>query len=234
MELARTQHEQYRQALRKLGFQTELLPADDHPDSCFVEDMAVVLPPAGPGEPGAIVLTRSPVRAQEQPAVEAALRRSLPNFPVFRIAGPGLLEGGDVLLLGSTYFVGLSSRTNRQGYEQFRQIAAGLGYQTGAVPVSGRLHLKTGVTAVDSGTVLAVGEWAGTFQQMGFRVLQVSDADWHAANVVAHQGAVVLPSGHPAVSRALTSNGFQPVEVGLSCFKQQDGGATCLSILFES
>src|ERR1035437_4786446 len=44
VDLARTQHREYVNALRKIGLDIVVLPAvHDFPDGCFVEDTAVVL-----------------------------------------------------------------------------------------------------------------------------------------------------------------------------------------------
>ena len=45
LALALAQHRAYQQALEKMGLEVLLLPPDQLPDSCFVEDMAVVAEP---------------------------------------------------------------------------------------------------------------------------------------------------------------------------------------------
>ncbi|MGP3965838.1 hypothetical protein ACTWPT_58840 [Nonomuraea sp. 3N208] len=68
------------------------------------------------------------------------------------IAPPGTLDGGDVLQVGRTVYVGRSARTNDDG---IRQLTA-LRPERRVVPVdmSGVLHLKSAVTALPGGTFI--------------------------------------------------------------------------------
>lgn len=230
LALALEQHDAYRRALESLGLRILMLPPDDHPDSCFVEDMAVVGSDlSGPG--GFLLATRCQPRAQEQPPVWQALTEALPDFRQAFIEPPASLDGGDVLRLGRRWFVGLTKRTGRSGFEAFRQLVSAQGDSAEAVDVQGLLHLKTGVSRLDDETVLALPPLAHTFGAMGFRTVEVKSQDWHAANVLAFGSTVLLPAGHPAVVEALERHGFHALEVELSEFKKQDGGASCLCIL---
>ena len=67
---------------------------------------------------------------------------------------PGTLDGGDVLKVGTTVYVGRGGRTNAEGIRQLRAIVSPLGYTVVAVPVTKVLHLKTAVTALPDGTVI--------------------------------------------------------------------------------
>lgn len=225
-DLARAldQHAAYCRALESLGLELIALAADHHADSCFVEDMAVVAP-------GFLLATRSPVRQAEQPAVGQALQTARPEYKVQAIEEPGFLEGGDVLRLAKTFFVGLTERTDRAGFEQFRKAVEPFGYQAMSLDVKGLLHLKTGVSRLDDKTVLVLPSLAETFQGLGYRTVVVDPEDWHAANTVAVERGVIMPAGHSRVASAVRQAGFEPVEVDLTEFKKQDGGASCLSIL---
>jgi len=220
LELALAQHQGYHRALEQLGFEVTLLAADALSDSCFVEDMAVV---AG----SLVIASRSPVRSAEQAPVLAALA----DFAQRSIESPGKLEGGDVLRLGRDWYIGETERTNRDGIDQFRALVEPFGDRVSAVEVSGILHLKTGVSRLDDRTVLALPLLADTFRGLGYEVLEVDPQDWHAANVLAVGPQVLLPAGHPRVVETLARRGFVALEVDLSEFKKQDGGASCLSIL---
>lgn len=231
-DLARAlqQHEAYRQALKSLGLETLVLPPDSHPDSCFVEDMAVV-GAHSEGSGGFLLATRSEPRAHEQPPVMEALRQKLPDYREVAIPAPARLDGGDVLRMGRRWLVGLTARTDQAGFEAFRQVVEAQGDSAEPVAVRGMLHLKTGVSRLDDETVLSLPILSETFRGLGFRTLEVSPEDWHAANVLAFDSKVLLPAGHPRVVETLTRQGFQALEVDLSEFKKQDGGASCLSIL---
>lgn len=234
LELTQEQHRAYLEGLKSLGVEVLALEADEHPDSCFVEDMAVVVPDLENPSRGTVVLTNSPVRAAEQPPVAAALRNALLEYSVATLHAPGRLEGGDVLRLGPQFFVGLTERTNRAGFEQFQSLVNAHGYRAHAVDVANLLHLKTGASPLQENTVLALPQLAGTLRDLGCQVIEVAATEWHAANTVCVGRGVLVPAGHPQVVADLTRLGYTTVEVNLSEFKKQDGGASCLSILLPS
>lgn len=226
LALALAQHRAYQEALEKIGLEVILLPPDQLPDSCFVEDMAVVAEPL-------VLATRSGPRGPEQPPVLEALHQALPEHRRGAIQAPATLEGGDVLRMGRHYLVGLTERTNQAGVEQFRACLEPFGYSVAGVDVSGLLHLKTGVSRLDERTVLALPPLTETFASLGYEVVPVDPRDWHAANAVALGRKVLLPAGYPRVVQALAERGFEALAVDLSEFRKQDGGASCLSIILE-
>ena len=119
----------------------------------------------------------------------------------------------------------------RPGVEQFRALLAPFGYTVTGVAVGGLLHLKTGVSRLNDRTVLALPQLAQAIEELGYEVVPVDPEDWHAANAVAVGSGVLLPAGYARVVQALAERGFSAVEVELSEFRKQDGGASCLSIL---
>src|SRR3954453_23570201 len=100
--LAVRQQEAYVEAVAAAGWTVrEVASADDLPDCAFVEDTAVAL-----GD--LVVLTRPGAveRRGEVAGTDAAVQ-SL-GLEVARIEAPGTLEGGDVLQVGRTVYVGRS------------------------------------------------------------------------------------------------------------------------------
>ena len=93
-------------------------PADDCPDAVFVEDTVVVCA-------GLAVLTRpgAPSRRAETAAVEPVVATL--GLAVARIEAPGTLDGGDVLQVGTTVYVGRSGRTNAAGIAQLARSPRG-------------------------------------------------------------------------------------------------------------
>jgi len=105
IELARAQHRVYEAALRGEGCRVRTLPAEaDLPDSVFVEDTAVVL-----DELAVITRPGAESRRPETAAVAAVLAE---YRPLVTITAPGTMDGGDVLVIGRTAFVGATVRTN--------------------------------------------------------------------------------------------------------------------------
>lgn len=223
--LARRQHAEYCQALRAACLTVEALPADERfPDSCFMQDPAVVI--AGRaiiGRPGA-----ASRRGEEDGAASALADR----FPLHRIVAPGALEGGDVLILPDRVVVGRSARTNAAGIAQLAVALAGTGLPVYAAPVEGYLHLLTAVTRLDDDSLLAVEGWPLPAPLAGLKLLAAPPAEAYAANVLAIGARVIMPAGYPRVAAMLTAHGFEVLPVPMSEFAKADGGVTCLSLVW--
>ncbi len=225
---ARRQHEAYRAALESAGYDTEILAADEaHPDSPFVEDTAVLLP-------GVAVLARpgAPSRQGEVAAVAAALRG---RFTAVAVQAPATLDGGDVLQMGGTVFVGRSSRTDDGGIDAVRAAAALAGLAVVAVPVSGVLHLKSAVVGVGDGVVLGRSDAVDRRLFDPLSWVEMPKAEWGRASALdLEDGTVVVPAGCPETAAVVAAaTGARPVEVPMSEFAKADGGLTCLSLRWE-
>lgn len=223
--LAREQHTGYCEALRSAGLKlSELPPDEDHPDACFVQDTAVVFGDLA-------VITRFGVRSRqgEQDAVSRALRghKRLAN-----ISSPATLEGGDVLVVGSRVFVGLSPRTNRAGFAQLRDLLELEGAAVEALPETEGLHLTSGCSYLGRGALLATGTYAELPAFAGLDVIRVPPAEACASNALAVGETVILPDGHPRTAAKIRSLGLQVLPVSLSEFAKADGGVTSLTLPF--
>lgn len=109
--LAAAQHSAYVSALRSLlpeGGVTELVAENGCPDSCFIEDTAVVV-----GARALLTSPGAPSRRAEVGKVAEALAAA--NIKAATCPPGATLDGGDVLYTGREFFVGLSSRTNAAG-----------------------------------------------------------------------------------------------------------------------
>jgi dimethylargininase len=224
VDAARAQHQSYVRLLEAGGFAVEAIPADDdHPDCCFIEDTAVVVDDAA-------LLTRPghPSRAGEAAAVGEALRTLL---DVEEMATPATLDGGDVLQVGATVFVGVGARTNRQGFESLRRFAGSRGRRVAPVEARGVLHLKSAATALDDHTVLVDPRAVSVSVFEGLRVVEVPGPDRHAANVVRLvDGSILAASHHEATAGLLSDAGYRVVTTDVREFGRADGGLTCLSV----
>jgi dimethylargininase len=224
MTLAARQHEAYVAALAGHGWRPVEVPAaDDCPDAVFVEDAVVVCA-------GTAVVTRpgAPERRPETDAVDALLAGSGLVAAVARIEEPATLEGGDVLQVGPTVYVGRGGRTDAAGIRQFRAILAPLNRTVVAVPVRKVLHLKSAVTALPDGTVLAYGGLVDTSVFPAIRAVPEESG----AHVVPLGGdEVLLAASAPRTAEMLADLGYTPVVVDISEFERLEGCVTCLSVL---
>ena len=224
---AAAEHQEYEACLRDLGISVVSLPPEPElPDSMFVEDPAVVVAEVA-------VLTRmgAPSRRKETVTLEPVLAR---YRPLRWIEEPATLEGGDVLRLGSTLYVGLSARTNQAGIDQLSEFLRPFGYSVESVPIRGCLHLKSACTCLDPETALVNRSWLdpGVFQ--GLRIVEVPSLEPRAANVLAIGGTVLVPTAFPRTAALLERLGWKVRPLDISELMKAEAGLTCSSILVET
>lgn len=233
--LAQAQHAEYCQALAAAGVTVEMLPPDErHPDSCFVQDPAVVI-----RDQAIICRMGAPSRRGEEEAVAEALSgrfppRGLRGTSLARIVAPGTLEGGDVLVLPDKVLVGLTARTNQAGIAQFIVALSAL---TPLLPiysirVNETLHLLSAVTYIGHGTLLAVDAYADHPMFAGLDVIVAPPEEAYAVNALGLGKSVVVPAGYPHIAALLRARGFEVLPVPVSEFAKADGGVTCLSLVW--
>lgn len=217
------QWDAYVAALADNGWETvEVASAEVLPDSVFVEDTAVIV-----GDLAVITRPGAEQRRGETPGTEATLTDL--GLRIDRIQEPGTLDGGDVLRVGTTIYVGRSERTNAEGVRQLRALAAKEGYTVIAVPITGALHLKSAVTALPDGTI--IGDAERIVDPSVFdRFLAVPEPSGVAVVVLAPD-AVLLAASAPKTAGLLADLGYRVVTVDVSEFEKLEGCVSCLSIL---
>ena len=225
--LAHAQQQTYCEWLRHQGVSVLELPAAAAlPDAVFVEDAAIVLDEIA-------VITR-PGAASRRPEC-ASVAAALEAFhPLAFIRAPGTLEGGDVLRIGHTLYVGLTTRTNAAGIGQLRAAVAPLGYQVQPVTVSGCLHLKTACTWLGAQTLLSNQHWVDVRAFTGFNILEVPASEPFAANTLTVSDTCLLPASFPRTRALLAESGYQVQTLDISELQKAEAGLTCLSILFTA
>jgi dimethylargininase len=220
--LARDQHAAYAGALAAAGWAIQPAPvAEDCPDSVFIEDAVVVCEDLA-------VLTRpgAPARRAEVAGV-AGIARSL-GLRTARIEEPGTLDGGDVLQVGRTVYVGHGGRTNGAGIRQLRALLAPLGRTVIAVPLENVLHLKSAVTALPDGTFLLLPHLVPASLFPAVRPVD-EESGCHVVPLGADQ--VLIAASAPRTAQLLDDLGFTPLVVDISEFEKLEGCVTCLSVL---
>ncbi len=227
-ELALRQHDAYIEALKKCGVEVTVLEADErYPDSCFVEDPAVLT------ERCAVITNPgAPSRNGEKEAIEEAVQQFYPEDRIEHITAPGTLEGGDVMMCGDHFFVGLSERTNEEGVRQFTEILERYGYTCCGVELEKVLHLKTGVNYLENRNMLVSGEFIEKPEFASYHRCIIPENEAYAANCIWVNGTVIIPEGYPGVLTAVKLMGYKTITVDTSEFRKLDGGLSCLSLRF--
>lgn len=222
VNVARRQHDAYVAALTSHGWATRVVaPADSSPDSVFVEDTVVVCEDLA-------IITRpgAPTRRPETEGVEEVVRDL--GLSVHRIEAPGTLDGGDVLQVGRTVYVGRSTRTTDEGIRQLERILSRLGRTVIIVAVDKVLHLKSAITALPDGTFLTWGELIDTSPFPAVRAVPEEPG----AHVVPLGGNdVLIAASATRTARLLAQLGYTPVAVDIDEFERLEGCVTCLSVL---
>lgn len=222
VELARAQWEAYVAALERNDWTTiEVPPADDCPDSVFVEDTMLVY-----ADLAVIARSGAQVRRGELAAAEATVAAQ--GYRTTQIAHPGTLDGGDVLKIGSTVYVGRGGRTNDAGIEQLRQHLAPLGAEVIAVPLTKVLHLKSAVTALPDGVVIGYPPLLDDVSAFARFLPVTEEAGAHV--VLLDEGRLLMAASAPETAAAFERSGYRPVVVDISEYEKLEGCVTCLSV----
>jgi dimethylargininase len=225
-DAALQQHRDYCAALTRMGVSVRQLSGNSqYPDSVFIEDTAILL-----DEIAILTSMGTQSRAGESAHIAAELAevRDL-RF----IRKPATLEGGDVLRIGRTLLVGLTSRTNADGIAQLTELLRPFGYTVVPVRVDGSLHLKTACTALPDGSLLVNPDWVHVDDLSQFRCWVVPENEPWAANTLPVHEFIMLPQQHVATADLLGEMGFAIQPVDISEFAKAEGGVTCLSILYS-
>ncbi|MDO4581853.1 MAG: arginine deiminase family protein [Bacillota bacterium] len=227
-QLALKQHDAYIEALQACGVDVTVLEADErYPDSCFVEDPAVITRCCAIiTNPGAAS------RNGEKFEIVAAVRQFFPEDKIEYITAPGTLEGGDVMMVGDHFYIGRSARTNAEGIRQFIAILEKYGLSGSEVPLEKVLHLKTGVNYIENNKMLVAGEFVAKPDFAHYERIEIPESEAYAANCIWVNDTVIVPEGYPAVKAAVESCGYPVLLVDTSEFRKLDGGLSCLSLRF--
>jgi dimethylargininase len=222
--LAERQHGSYRTALAAAGAVGIDLPAlDGYPDCAFVEDTLVALPEL-------FVLCRpgAASRLGEVDSVAAALPS---DRPVVRIEAPATVDGGDVLWMGRTLFVGRSTRTTDAGIAALARAVASFGYHVEPVSVGAALHLKTAVTALGPDRVLINPALVDDAPFRVFEAVRPDEREPFAGNCLQIGDRIFMQAAHPRTAGRVAAAGYAVELIDISEFAKAEAGLTCMSVL---
>lgn len=225
-DLALAQHAHYVAALKTCGVEVLDLDADEHfPDGCFVEDTALITP-----EFAVITNPGAASRRSEIASIAAVLEAYRP----LHFLDPNVtLDGGDVMLIEKTFYVGISERTTRAAASALGEIVAPFSYNVVPITVAGVLHLKTGVCYIGDETIVATAQFARFPAFARYRKIETLPAEDYAANCLRINDHLVMAAGFPDLKSKLSALGLPLLEVDMSESRKMDGGLTCSSLLLQ-
>jgi len=225
-ENACVQYDDYIEALKECGLEVTVLEAlEEYPDSCFVEDAALMTP-------NCAILTNpgAASRRGEVEHIEASVRSFYDN--VEQVKSPGYVEAGDIMMVGNHYYIGLSARTNQEGADQLIAILEKNDMTGSVVTMSEVLHLKTGLGYLEDNNLVACGEFLTKPEFQKYDIIEIDQSESYSANSVWINGTVLVPKGYQGTVDAIKAAGYKIREVDVSEFRKLDGGLSCLSLRF--
>jgi dimethylargininase len=218
------QHQKYIEALQACGLNVTVLdPDEQHPDSTFVEDTALITPYCA-----VITNPGAPSRKGETEEIKNVLKKYFSD--IYEIKEPGTIEAGDVMMVDKHYYIGLSERTNSLGSEQLLNILSLFGLTGSAVSLKNILHLKSGVSYIENNNLLVTKIFVNRPEFQKFNLLLIDEDESYAANSLWINDKVLVPKSFSKTKDMIANAGYKVIEVDVSEFRKLDGGLSCLSL----
>lgn len=227
---ADAQHSAYERTLEQAGCELIRLPdLPGHPDAVFVEDTALLLD-------GHAVILR-PGAATRAPETTSTAEGLAGHFELHHLTD-GHVDGGDVLRIGKTLYVGLSTRSDVAGIAALRDLVRPIGFDVVRAELKGCLHLKTGATLAGPdrrgrAVLLYDSDSVDPSQFEIVAPLAVDPREPAAANCLRVGDRLILPAGNPRTVAELRERGLNVVEVDVSELQKAEAGVTCMSLIAE-
>lgn len=221
ISLARKQHKNYCKTLEELGLELIRLPRDNRPDSCFVEDNAVIH-----GKKALITRMGAENRRGEEESVAEVLGCHL---EVEKAVAPATVEGGDIIHLPDRLISGITQRTNPNGVAQ---VANWLDVKITTITDPSIIHLKSYITYLGNDIMITTEKYTNHPVLEKYQLLIVPEDENYAANTLSIGETVLMASGYPLTRMLVTEAGFEVVSLDMSEFQKCEGALTCLSLLF--
>ena len=220
------QHKEYIKALNYCDLEVTILPEDERfPDSTFVEDTALLT-----SKVAIITNPGAKSRKGETKDIRNAIELHFKNIET--IHDPGTIEAGDIMMVGSLFYIGLSERTNAQGARQMIEILSAYGMDGKTVTLKELLHLKSGLSYLEENKLLISGEFLKMEIFKKFVQIHLPEEETYASNSVWINDKVLIPKGFPVVLEKIREQGYEPIVLDVSEFQKLDGGLSCLSLRF--
>jgi dimethylargininase len=150
------------------------------------------------------------------------------------IQAPATLDGGDVLTIGKTVYIGLSRRSDSSAILQVQAFLAPFGYKVRSVPVKDCLHLKSAVTQVAEDVLIVNPAWVDKAAFPGMKFIEVHPSEPYGANGLMVGGMVLYQPVYPKTLACLEMVGIHPLLVDQSELGKAEGALTCCSLIFRT
>jgi dimethylargininase len=196
----------------------------NHPNSVFTRDTSLVTPY------GYINLRMGLESRRGEEDWMALHLESLGIKRAGSISGSGTVEGGDVILIGSIAFVGLSKRTNEEGVNQISAILSNMNFEVRSVTVPEPfLHLGGAMSILSPNEVLCCQEIFPMNFFDGFNRIEVPRDSFISGNVISLGYHEVIAEKTNTTAIDILKQKIGRVHcLDLSEFIKGTGGPSCL------
>ena len=230
-DLALIQHSEYVNTFKELGLNVIILEGEEeYPDCCFVEDQALIV-----DNNVFFPITGAPSRRGEQKSIVEILSPYMKS--IHWCQEPGKIDGGDIVRVGDTFYIGQSSRSNNYGTVQFQDFLTKLGYESYIIKVPGySLHLTT-LCSSPTSDLLFIPESSKDkliFENLpeNVELVTIPDTETYGCNTIGVNNKIIIAKEYPTVKNELEKRGHQIIELDMSEFRAVDGSLTCLSLFY--
>lgn len=229
-ERALYQHDAYCRALIGCGVDVRALRHDPQfPDSCFINDVAVVTPSIA-------VIANFGDRHVRQGEQQLAASLLAGSRILKSITAPGILDASDVARVGDHFIIGLSARTNQEGAAQLAFFLTEFGYQASVIDLGeSATRLSTavcdlGVNAQGHHRIMLREDLTRHFAFIAYEKMTVGFDMRDALDSLMVNGTLLIPHGFAQVRDGLLSSGVRVQEVNVSEFIKTGFGLSSLSL----
>ena len=222
LEIAKQQHKKYCDALSNLGLEIIKLPVNHNfPDSCFVEDNAIVY-----GDRAFITRMGVLSRRGEENDVEKALKK---HFQTKRALAPATIEGGDVVHLPDRLICGITQRTNEYGAQQMEEW---LNVKVDTIFNPNIVHLKSYMKYLGYNILITTEEYRHHPLLENLELVIIPKEQSYSVNCLAIGKIVIMSNKFDYAHEAVSNAGFEVITLEMSEFEKCQASLTCLSIIF--
>jgi dimethylargininase len=238
LDLAKKQHNDYTELLKKLCDHADIISYDDKcPDCCFIEDTIMCFDDT-------IVLCNpgADSRKPEISEVEKFIKEKYNDRLIYQIESPGCLDGGDVLFTGRDIFIGDSKRTNTEAILQLDNLFKNK-YTVYSIPVQS-LHLKSVISHLNE-KILIVSDC-----ELGHSVKNKIERmvpgkyefifvpDQTTSNILSINDNIIIqdrfPNSEKVFNELAEKYNLIVHKLNMSEFIKADGALTCCSVFIKN
>ncbi len=229
VDKAKEQHKKLREIMRMAGADVIEIPElKGHPNSVFTMDTALSL-----GDSYIKLRMGLPSRRGEEEWM-AKILENLGLEIIGEVKAPGTAEGGDLIPAYPIFFIGRSTRTNKEGAEQIKKIVEESGYEARIIEVPDmNLHLGGAMTLIGENRILACNSIPKNLLR-GFDVIWLRCNSFISGNVIyLGNEKVIVERRNEEARKKLERESYKIFSLNLSEFVKGSGGPSCLILALE-